>query len=151
MDRTFEFFVGVDWATTEHLVCLLDAQGQILGEHAFAHSGAGLTEFCAWLLKLGNDEKRIAVAIEVPHGAVVETLLERGFAVHAINPKQLDRFRDRFTVAGRRMIGATRTCSQTPCARTATASADCKSSRNRSSSFASGLGWPRIFSRSATD
>ena len=31
---------------------------------------------------------------------VVETLLERGFAVHAINPKQLDRFRDRFTVAG---------------------------------------------------
>jgi transposase len=31
---------------------------------------------------------------------VVETLLERGFAVFAINPKQLDRFRDRFTVAG---------------------------------------------------
>lgn len=100
MDQTFEFFVGVDWATTEHQVCLLDAQGQILGEHAFAHSGAGLAEFCGWLLKLGKDEKRIAVAIEVPHGAVVETLLERGFAVHAINPKQLDRFRDRFTVAG---------------------------------------------------
>jgi transposase len=31
---------------------------------------------------------------------VVETLLERGFAVFAINPKQLDRFRDRFTMAG---------------------------------------------------
>ena len=42
----------------------------------------------------------IAVAIEVPHGPVVEALLERGFRVHAINPKQLDRFRDRFTVAG---------------------------------------------------
>ena len=42
----------------------------------------------------------IAVAIEVPHGPVVEALLERGFQVHAINPKQLDRFRDRFTVAG---------------------------------------------------
>jgi hypothetical protein len=27
-------------------------------------------------------------------------LLERGFAVYAINPKQMDRFRDRFTVAG---------------------------------------------------
>jgi hypothetical protein len=27
-------------------------------------------------------------------------LLERGFCVYAINPKQLDRFRDRFTVAG---------------------------------------------------
>ena len=36
----------------------------------------------------------------MPHGPVVETLMERGFAVHAINPKQLDRFRDRFTIAG---------------------------------------------------
>jgi hypothetical protein len=26
---------------------------------------------------------------------VVETLLERGFKVYSINPKQLDRFRDR--------------------------------------------------------
>jgi hypothetical protein len=31
---------------------------------------------------------------------VVETLLERGFNAHAINPKQMDRFRDRFTSAG---------------------------------------------------
>jgi transposase len=31
---------------------------------------------------------------------VVDSLLERGFAAFALNPKQLDRFRDRFTVAG---------------------------------------------------
>jgi transposase len=30
----------------------------------------------------------------------VDALLDRGFAVHAINPKQLDRLRDRFSVAG---------------------------------------------------
>jgi xanthine dehydrogenase YagR molybdenum-binding subunit len=30
----------------------------------------------------------IHVAIEVPHGPIVETLLERGFNVYAINPKQ---------------------------------------------------------------
>jgi len=40
------------------------------------------------------------VAIETPHGPIVEALLERGFNVYSINPKQLDRFRDRFTVAG---------------------------------------------------
>src|SRR4029077_4959672 len=33
-------------------------------------------------------------------GPIVETLLGRGFQVYAINPKQLERFRDRFTVAG---------------------------------------------------
>jgi hypothetical protein len=42
---------------------------------------------------------QIHVAIEVPHGPVVETLIERSFKVHAINPKQMDRFRDRFTLA----------------------------------------------------
>jgi hypothetical protein len=31
---------------------------------------------------------------------VVEALLEDGLAVLSINPKQLDRFRDRYTVAG---------------------------------------------------
>ncbi len=31
---------------------------------------------------------------------MVETLIERGFKVYAINPKQMDRFRDRFTLAG---------------------------------------------------
>jgi hypothetical protein len=42
----------------------------------------------------------IAVGIEVPHGPVVETLLKRGFGVHTINPKELDRFRDRFSMSG---------------------------------------------------
>jgi transposase len=42
----------------------------------------------------------IAIGIETPRGVLVETLLERGFAVFAVNPKQLDRFRDRFTAAG---------------------------------------------------
>ena len=45
----------------------------------------------------GRVPAQIHIAIEVPHGPVVETLIERGFKVHAINPKQMDRFRDRFT------------------------------------------------------
>ena len=48
----------------------------------------------------GGKPDRIAVAIEVPRGPVVEALLEGGLAVFSINPKQLDRFRDRYTVAG---------------------------------------------------
>jgi transposase len=38
--------------------------------------------------------------VEVPHGPVVDALLDRGLAVYAINPKQLDRLRDRFSVSG---------------------------------------------------
>jgi hypothetical protein len=48
----------------------------------------------------GGAPSQVAVAIEVPRGAIVETLLEQGFAVCALNPKQLDRFRDRHSMAG---------------------------------------------------
>jgi len=44
--------------------------------------------------------ERVAVAIETSWGALVETLLDRGFTVFSADPKQVDRFRDRFAVAG---------------------------------------------------
>jgi transposase len=78
-----------------------DCKGKRIGERVFAHGGAGLAEMAAWLISVtGADASAIHVAIEVPHGPVVETLLKRGFNVYAINPKQLDRFRDRFSPAG---------------------------------------------------
>jgi transposase len=96
-----EWFVGIDWATQSHCVCLLDGEGRQVGQREFAHGGVGLTELRDWLLKKTKAApEQIAVAIETPHGPVVEMLLEHGFVVFAINPKQLDRFRDRFTVAG---------------------------------------------------
>jgi transposase len=95
------WFVGIDWASEVHQVCLVDAAGKITGERRFPHGGVGLAELSVWLLAMtGAEPATIAVAIEVPHGPIVETLLERGFQVYAVNPKQLDRFRDRFTVAG---------------------------------------------------
>ena len=55
----------------------------------------------AWLMAMSGvaEPRQIHIAIKVPHGPVVETLIERSFKVHAINPKQMDRFRDRFTLA----------------------------------------------------
>jgi len=101
MVENVHWFVGIDWATQTHRVCLLNAEGGRLGEREFAHGGAGLVELRDWLLeKTKAAPAQIAVAIEMPHGPVVEMLLECGFLVFAINPKQLDRFRDRFTVAG---------------------------------------------------
>ena len=52
-----------------------------------------------WTVSAGHP-LRLAVAIEVPRGAIVEGLLDRGFPVFAINPKQLARFRDRHTMSG---------------------------------------------------
>lgn len=93
-------FVGVDWATQVHQVAVVDGAGKLLGERAVEHTAAGLAQFSAWLLGFGLPPGSIRVAIEVPHGAVVESLVERAFAVFSINPKQLDRFRDRFSMSG---------------------------------------------------
>jgi transposase len=97
---TIRWFAGVDWGSQQHQACVLDAAGKVVGERAFPHGGAGLAALCGWLVSMADDPGSVAVAIEVPHGPVVDALLDRGFAVHAINPKQLDRLRDRFSVAG---------------------------------------------------
>lgn len=101
MPTSYRLYVGVDWATEDHQVCVVDADGKVVGERKVKHSGSGLATLVEWLSRLaGGAPETVAVAIEVPRGAVVETLLERGFHVFAINPKQLDRFRDRHSVAG---------------------------------------------------
>ena len=101
MTDQVRWFVGIDWARNVHRVCLVDAEGKRIAERDVAHEGAALSELCAWLIeKTAAQPGEIAVAIETPRGPIVELLLEQGFLVHAINPKQLDRFRDRFTVAG---------------------------------------------------
>ena len=96
-----QFYVGVDWASQSHHVCVLQADGDRLGEQVFKHTGEGLARMAGWILKLAQSEPELVqVAIEVPHGPVVESLLNRGCQVHSINPRQLDRFRDRFSPAG---------------------------------------------------
>jgi transposase len=99
-EETLSWFAGVDWGSEKHQACVVDAQGRIVGEREFPHGGTGLAELGDWLLAIAGAAGTVAVAIEVPHGPVVDSLVDRGFVVHAINPKQLDRLRDRFSIAG---------------------------------------------------
>ncbi|MCY3629213.1 MAG: transposase [Bacteroidetes bacterium] len=94
-------FSGIDWGSESHQVCIVNAAGTVLGEKLFPHSGEGLHQLRDWIFDGANcTADQIAVAIEVPHGPVVDCFMEHGFQVFAINPKQLDRFRDRFSPAG---------------------------------------------------
>jgi transposase len=96
--HSFSAFAGVDLGSREHEACLIDATGKRRGRR-FPHSAEGLASLVAWLA--GDiPAATLAVALEVPHGPVVEALQDAGIAVFSINPKQLDRFRDRHSVAG---------------------------------------------------
>ncbi|MET0213662.1 MAG: IS110 family transposase [Vicinamibacterales bacterium] len=101
MSDTFDWFLGIDWGSEAHALCLLDAAGQIRGTRTVAHTAAAVHDAVQWVREqTGAAPAAIAVAIETPRGVLVDTLIEAGFRVFAINPKQLDRFRDRFTAAG---------------------------------------------------
>jgi transposase len=101
MEHQQYWFVGIDWGSQEHRVHVSDAAGAKLGGRSFPHGGSGLAAMAEWILAVaGARPETVRVAIETPHGPVVESLMERGFRLHAINPKQLDRFRDRFSPAG---------------------------------------------------
>src|SRR5688572_23749258 len=97
----FEWLLGIDWGSEAHELCLLDATGRIRGRRTVAHSAVAVHEAVQWLREqTGATPAAIAVGIETPRGAMVDTMIELGFPLGALNPKQLDRFRDRFTAAG---------------------------------------------------
>jgi transposase len=96
-----EWFIGIDWATDAHEVCIVDRAGRVVERSQVPHTAVALHAWINTLLQRAQGEAaRVAIGIEVPRGAVVELCVERGFSVYAINPKQVDRFRDRFTVGG---------------------------------------------------
>jgi Transposase. len=101
MTDQYAWYLGIDWGATEHAFCLIDAQGHVRGMRAVAHTTVAIHEALSWVTEsAGVATSDVAVAIETTRGALVETLLERAFPVFAINPKQLDRFRDRFNASG---------------------------------------------------
>lgn len=101
MTVDYAFYIGVDWGSEVHHLCVFDGTGTVIRQDVVPHREASLRQLLDWLRELSRgDLSRVAVAIEMPRGAVVEALLEAGAHVYHLNPKQLDRFRDRHSIAG---------------------------------------------------
>src|SRR2546421_5488437 len=98
---SYNWYVGIDWGSQQHQVCVLDRDRHVVGARVVDHDGSSLAQLATWRWALSAGHPQgVAVAIEVPRGAIVEGLIERGFHVFAITPKQLARFRDRHTMSG---------------------------------------------------
>jgi transposase len=91
-----ERFAGIDWASEEHAVCVVDADGRIAQGRRFCHDERGLRALCATLSELEVG----LVAIERPDGLLIERLLDSGLEVIAIHPNQVSAMRPRFSAAG---------------------------------------------------
>lgn len=94
------YYMGVDWGDRLHQVYVGDEDGKKVREMKLQESPQGLAEIGRWL-----DEKRaegfeLWAAIEKPQGRIVDFLLDHGVEVYPVNPKAVDRVRDRYRMSG---------------------------------------------------
>lgn len=92
------YFVGLDWASREHAVCVVDDSGAIKDRFAVEHSTAGMEQFAGRLRALAA-KGEVRVAIERPTGIIVDTLVEWGVTVVPIHPNAVKATRPRYSAA----------------------------------------------------
>jgi transposase len=94
------YYVGVDWADQTHAVWVVDESGTKITGHTVPHTAAGFSEWGRELDEWRAQGIERWAAIERPDGRVVDFLLDHGVVVYPVNPKALNRARDRFRQSG---------------------------------------------------
>ena len=93
-------FAGLDWASREHAVCVIDDSGAIRERFDVTHDAAGLRELLAHLRRYAAAPAELPVAIERPSGLVVDALVDAGFRVVPIHPNVVKATRPRYRSHG---------------------------------------------------
>jgi transposase len=92
---------GIDWASEEHALCVVDEGGVSLAGELYSHEEAGIRGLIARMRVLGVSR----VAIERPNGVLVDRLLEAGFTVLPVHPNKLKATRPRYEASGGKSDG----------------------------------------------
>lgn len=96
-----EVFCGIDWAERHHDVALVDQFGGVLVTRRISDDLAGFTALSQLLAEHAGDRPAsVDIAIETDRGLLVAALRAAGHRVFAVNPKAVDRYRDRYAVSG---------------------------------------------------
>jgi transposase len=89
------FFVGIDWASRAHELCVVDELGAVVEQFGFGHSERGIAGMLARLAKLASPAG-VPVAIERPDGLLVDRLLQAGYEVVPIHANAFHAARPRW-------------------------------------------------------
>jgi transposase len=92
-------YVGIDWASQRHAVCVLDDAGRKATAFVIAHTADGFDQLVARLRRYG-DPAGLPVAIERPDGRLVDRLLEAGHPVVPVSPGTIKAWRDAEVLSG---------------------------------------------------
>jgi len=94
-----QFFVGIDWASQAHAVCVIDETARIHWQGSAPHTAEGLAELLGRLRRFRRGG-RVRVALERPSGLLVDTLVDAGLELVPIHPNALKASRPRYSAAG---------------------------------------------------
>src|SRR6266545_3531663 len=75
---------GIDWASDNHAVCVLDPDGAVIERQTVAHTAAGLRR----LIDLLSRHRVQAVGIERGDGPVIDALLATDLTIYVITPSR---------------------------------------------------------------
>lgn len=81
------YYIGVDWADTEHAVWVEDEEGAKVLSRSLAQTPEAFAEWGRWLDERRAEGLELWAAIEKPDGRVVDFLLDQGVVVFPVNPK----------------------------------------------------------------
>ena len=87
---------GIDWASDNHAVCVLDPDGQVIDRQSVAHTAAGLRRLTDLLAR----HQVTAVGIERGDGPIIDALLGTDVTIYVIPPSQVKNLRSRYGSAG---------------------------------------------------
>jgi len=54
MEGEFCFYVGIDWASQNHEICLIDADGKTIKQKTIEHSVSGIAQLIDWLEQIAR-------------------------------------------------------------------------------------------------
>jgi transposase len=92
-------YVGIDWADDHHDVAITDDSAQTLSTFQISHDSSGFALLQAKLESFHQPPDQILVALETNRGLLVHELLRSGYSVYAINPKAVNRYKDRYVLS----------------------------------------------------
>jgi transposase len=93
-------FVGHDWAEDHHDVVVLDVDGGRLEGARLGEGVEGVARFHALVAEYVADPAEVIIGTETDRGLFLGSLVAAGYQVFAVNPKSVDRYRDRHRQAG---------------------------------------------------
>ncbi len=92
-------YIGIDWADDHHDIHVTDDSAVALDSFSIPHSYDGMKKLRERLGKSSSDPGNVLVAVESHQGLLIYALLEAGYLVYPINPKAMDRYRDRYRMS----------------------------------------------------